>query len=520
MNLLRGKERLPGSRKMALLPLSIAAAFVAVQAQAQPFYPQNPLSSFLNGLGASIARQQAIEAARQAWSGVDPTMYQCLMRTLSPAPPVLAGNGISPSDPRLQPYFQRCAIAIAQANAQREAAARQAAEEQQREQAAREAQQAEQAREDAERRAQELATEKAQQVEKQRFLAERRAEEAAFAKLRAIPELSSYIGRTEPALIFLYVSSSKRLIRGLDGKVSAAGQERPVACWAFSTTGASSAGFFLWAMKRLEVDTHAENFELVPCTADLPDYENADVVLFSTTDLVQTNALEALQLGQSIDSGRLDVLLEASQEEYDAKVAADRKQQEEAAVEAKARAAKVEGAVDSGAELGVAVLTMQPGAEGPICIVEPVDFDTVKQAIVKFDDQRVIKQIARIEEVDRLSADEAFLGVKSGKCGLLTGDAASLREIRAALKRDGFSPGTGLVWISAADFKQAGELVAQQRQAQVKAKTLAKEEEAKKVAEQQAQEKAAEAAAAAERARKIAKDRAATDQSSQLIDHP
>jgi len=229
--------------RTAALAISIAAIFVAANANAQPFSPQNPLGAFLNGLQANIARQQAITAARQAWSSVDPTMYQCLMRTLSPAPPILANSGIAPGDPRLQPYFQRCAAAIAQVNAQREAAAMAAAEEQQREQAAREAQQAEQAREEAEQRAQAVAAKRAQQVEEQRRRAKQQAERAAFARLRTTPELSSYIDRAGPALVFLYVTTSKRLIRGLDGKVSDVGDEQPVLCWAFPTTGASSAGF-------------------------------------------------------------------------------------------------------------------------------------------------------------------------------------------------------------------------------------------------------------------------------------
>jgi flagellar biosynthesis GTPase FlhF len=214
--------------KAAVLAVSIVANFVVINASAQPFYPQNPIGQFLNGLQANIARQQAIAAARQAWNSVDPTMYQCLMRTLSPAPPVLANSGISPGDSRLQPYFQRCAAAIAQANAQRDAAARGAADEQQREQAAREAQQAEQACEVAEQQAQELEAKKAQQAEEQRRFAEQQAEKAAFTQVQAIPELSPCINPAEPALIYLYVTTSKRLMRGLDGKVSSVGDEHSV----------------------------------------------------------------------------------------------------------------------------------------------------------------------------------------------------------------------------------------------------------------------------------------------------
>jgi len=116
-------------------------------------------------------------------------------------------------------YFYRREV-----NAQREAAAREAAEEQQREQAAREAQQAERAREEAEQRAQAVAAKKAQQVEEQRRRAEQQAERAAFARLRTTPELSPYIDRAEPALVFLYVTTSKRLTRGLDGQVPDVGE--------------------------------------------------------------------------------------------------------------------------------------------------------------------------------------------------------------------------------------------------------------------------------------------------------
>jgi hypothetical protein len=507
------------SCKAAVLVASIATILVAVNAHAQPFYPQNPLGQFLNGLGANIARQQAIEAARQAWSSVDPTMYQCLMRTLSPAPPVLANSGISPGDPRLQPYFQRCAAAIAQANVQREAAAREAAEEQQREQAAREAQQAEQLREEAEARMQALAATKAQQAEEQRRILEQRTEKAVFTQVQAMPELSAYINRAEPALIFLYVPTSRRLMRTLDGKVSSVGEEEPVVCWAFPTTGAASADFFLWSMKRLEAITHAKQFSLAPC-ADVPNYGSADVVLFATTDLMQANAEKALELGKSIGTGRLSVLLEARQKEYDAKIAADQKEQQDLVARAKARAAKVESAIDVGTEQGVAVLMMQTGSDGPVCTIEPVDFDIVKQAVATSGDQQMIKQLAGFDAVTRLSANDAFIEVKSGQCGVLAGDVTSLRDIRTALKRDSFSAGTGFVWVAAADFKAAEAVVAQRRQEQEKAKELAKEKAVEKAASEQAQEQAAATAAAAEKAKAIAKERAATDASSQLINHP
>jgi len=66
--------------------------------------------------------------------------------------------------------------------------------------------------------------------------------------------------------------------------------EQPVLCWAFPTTGASSAGFFLWAMQKLEVATRVKSFSLVPCASDSPDYNGSDVVLFATTDITQQNA--------------------------------------------------------------------------------------------------------------------------------------------------------------------------------------------------------------------------------------
>ena len=260
-------------------------------------------------------------------------------------------------------------------------------------------------------------------------------------------------------------------------------------------------------MQKLEGVTRVKSFSLVPCASDPPDYNGSDVVLFATTDITQENAPQALDLGTSIGAGRLSVLLEARQDEYDAKVAADQKQREQAAADAKARAVKIESAIDSGTEPGIAVLAMQSGGDSPLCVIDPLDFDVVKQAVTKSDDQQIVTRVGGANEVDHFSADDAFIRVKSGQCALLVGDSIPLRKIRTALKRDGFSAGTGLVWITTADLKTAEDVVDQRRQADEKAKALAEEEAAKKAAEQEAQEKAAAAAAAAQRAQAIAKER-------------
>lgn len=502
--------------RFALLLFLMPLVLSSEHANAQVYDPRNPLGAILNGVGANLARQQAVAAAHQAWGTVDPTMYQCLMQTLSPSPPALANSGIQPGDPRLVVYFQRCANSIAQAQTARDADARRAAEEEQRRQAELEAQKEEQQRLAAEERAQKQAAEEARRADEQRPIAEQRAEAIAFSQVQTMQELSSYLGRSRPDLVFLQVNGSRRLVRGLDGKITLVGQDRPVACWPFPTTGASSAGFFLWAMSKLQALTGATRFELMPCTDSPLDFGQADVVLFSTGDMVVGNAQRELAIGQFIRSGQLHGLLEVRQDDYDAKVAADRQHDEETAAQAKAISTEADQAIESNATSGVGILEFDTKRGQSACVGLSVDPEVVAQAVAKSANEKIAARSGAIRNAQPLSPDDIFIHIKAGQCGLVAGDIPMLHTIRDALRRDGFPSGISVEVIATDDLKNAEQVVTQQHEAQRNAQALAKQAEAKKVADEQA----AAALAAAARAENLAKKRDAAESSSQLVDHP
>jgi len=257
---------------LPIVVLSVLGVPITIK-QTQPNYP-NGILGIIGQMQAASQRQAAIAAAQRAWGTVDPAMMQCLTQALSPPPQALANSGIPPGDPRLRPYFQRCINGLAQAQAAREAASRQAAEEEQRKQAAIEAQRVDQQR---------------RLVEQQRQVAEQRrvraAQEVAYADVQRMPELVSYVGHSQPDLVFLLVTASYRLVRGLDGNFKAVGAQPPEVCWALPTTGASSAGFFLYAMEKLERLTNVTRFALSPCGDHVAATTQADVILFVTSDL-------------------------------------------------------------------------------------------------------------------------------------------------------------------------------------------------------------------------------------------
>jgi flagellar biosynthesis GTPase FlhF len=506
-----------------LLPIILVLVAVG-PTHAQPLYPNNPvgvLGAVLNGLSAGIARQQAITAAQQAWSAVDPAMYQCLMRTVSPPPPAWANNGNMPSDPRLRPYFQRCAAEIAQAGAQREAAARLAVEEQQREQAEQAAQdqrqkeqQAEQKREAAEQQQQKLAAEKARRAQEQARIAEQKKQVVTFAQMQNMPELSFYMTDPDPDLVFLYVASSRRLVRGLDGNLTPSGPGRPNVCWVFPTTGASSTGFFLDAMANLEKVAGVKQFDLNAC-GNLPDsLQNTDVVVFTTTDLTLSNAEQGVALGHAIASKELVRLFEARQSDFDAKLVAQKRLAEQVAEQTHQLAEQIGEKIDGGKQHGVSVLALHPDwNDQDTCITPEVDRDSLVKVLSSRKNGEKIAAAVRYAQL--LSVDKEYIGIKTKQCDVVIGSAASLRQIRTALRRDGLDVGAALAWVDPSDMAQAKTELAQEQAANQRAQAEAVAAAAKQAAEDQARRDAEAAAAAKQAAEAQAKEAEAAEAAKQ-----
>ncbi len=509
--------------------------------------PRNVLG-IIGALGAVGQRQAAMDAVRRAWNTVDPSMLQCLNQTMSPPPAALATSGVAPGDPRLQRYFQRCAGAIVQAEAARESAARRAAENEQGRQAAIEAtrveqarqqaerarqqaaQQAEQARQQAEReslaaeeRNRQKAAEGARRAEQQRLQAEQvrvaAAQEAAYTDVLKMPELMPYTGTEQLDLVFLYATASHRLVRGLDGNFTVVGSQRPSICWAFPTTGASSSGFFLYAMAKLEQLANVKRFDLASCDSPEVARTSMDIILFSTSDLAPSSAEAFRKLGEAIKSGHINVLMVAKQEAYDAIVAADQRRLAEEASRAREVAATIGHGIDDGTLEGVGLLQFVPQEPKDACAETPLDPRAIAKAYSTDADPKII---AVLQKARRTSIEEAFIELKLGRCQLFVAAPVSLRKIRDGLKRDGVGVGAPVAWIEPEALTKANISLEEEdradREAQSRARLEAEErlkkeqarkaemvaQEAKRMAEQQARD----AAAAIQEAKQVAEQQA------------
>ncbi len=229
--------------------LFLAAMMAVLQASSASANDGRRVLEFFGHLQAELARQAAMQAAqlaaiqgaRQAWASLDPPLYQCLLTALSPPPPVLAEDGISPSDPRLSASIQSCSALVAQQTAQRRQAAMAAAEaarraeqmERERAESAREAAaeqarlQAEQERRDADEKQRlevQQTEERLRQAEEQRIA---KVRHAMYAQLQVMPELKPWIGEPASALVFLRNTHSRQIIRDLNGKIKSVGTNQP-----------------------------------------------------------------------------------------------------------------------------------------------------------------------------------------------------------------------------------------------------------------------------------------------------
>jgi hypothetical protein len=322
----------------------------------------------------------------------------------------------------------------------------------------------------------------AQQAE-QRRLNEQRQREAAFADVQKMPELVAFFGRPTADLIFLYNPSSRRIIRGLDGSLSAP-TVRPVICVFFPTTDPSRAGFLNYATAKLEKLINTR-FEFRQCQT----LDGADVILFTTADLSIANLDFARNLGDAIKTGRLAGLLEVRQDDYDAKVIADKRRQDEMAVRARQLAAEIEQGIDDGSRQGVGILRMTAGAS--MCLVD-VDQNILLTALTARNDG---VQDWSGRSMRSYTPSQAFIAIKTGECPIVAGGAKSLRLIRDGLRRDSVDAGSAITWIDPAALDAAAAALAEER--------------AEKTHRQAVDDAAVQAAAAEQRRVQLAAERAA-----------
>jgi|GEM_PF-4943027 len=85
------------------------ASLVLSPAQAQMYQYGDPMGA---AMGSAMQAQIRSQAQIQ-WSGVDPKILSCLNRTMTPKPNELAAQGIMPSAPDIQGYFNACERQIA-----------------------------------------------------------------------------------------------------------------------------------------------------------------------------------------------------------------------------------------------------------------------------------------------------------------------------------------------------------------------------------------------------------------------
>ena len=232
------------------------------------------------------------------------------------------------------------------------------------------------------------------------------------------------------------------------------------------------------------------------------------MVLFTTTDLMTVNADQAFALAEDIKSGRLAKLFEARQDDYDAKVAADRQHEEEDEAKAKELAAQIEHAIDSRTSKGVGILSLRSDADQAACIEQRVEPKVLMRALSQQPNMKDQKLTDIIRQAQSFSIDATYVNIKTGRCNVVIADVASLRQIRAALRRDGMNTGTAVAWVDASDLDKARADVAVEQEAKQREQAEAEAEAAKRVVQEKAQEQAAAAQAAQRIAEQQARERA------------
>ncbi len=344
------------------------------------------------------------------------------------------------------------------------------------EQAARRAAQEAQAQADQQRR--EAAE---QEQEQQRLAKERRA--TVFAAVRQMPEMAPYFAREKGDLIFLYATSTKHIVRGLRGDLTST-IDRPLLCWGFTTTQTPS-GFLNDALLTVTGMVSVASVDARQCSLS-----EADLVMFTTADLIVENGEQAKAIGEAIKAGQLIPLFEAARADYDAKLVVERNRREEEAARKREEAAKIEQGIDDGSRAGVAVLQMNDNRT--VCTI-----DTDPLAVLKAQPSSA-SGIGQIRQAQSTTADRAFIAIKTGGCSILIGQTNVLRTIREGLRRDGINPGTVLTWVSPVDLSNASEALAKERAGQAVADEAARIAAEKDRAARSAAD-AAEARAARER---------------------
>jgi predicted Holliday junction resolvase-like endonuclease len=368
---------------------------------------------------------------------------------------------------------------------------RQALEQQRREQLA---------EQERERQAQEQLRLAQEQQRSEQIAAEQARRAGIIAEAQNLPALAGYFGRLNADLVFLYLPTSRHVLKGLDGNLSSV-VDRPMVCAIFPKANVSG-GFYADAMAKLQRLINARGLDVRQC-ANLDD---ADVVMFTTADLVVANADQVKALGSSLSNGGLTALLEARQDDYTAKLAADQRQRDDAAAKAREAAANIEKGIDDGSVKGVGILRIAAGQN--TCIVD-VDQAVLTKAL----------SLAKVEApqgyrmASTYSLDRAFLGVKTGECPILIATTTSLRKVRQGLQRDALDAGVIIAWVeqSAMDAgttamvkERAAQDAEDQRQA---AASAAQQAEARRLAAHQAaRDEAARAEAARVQAAACASD--------------
>lgn len=452
---------------------------------------RSDLRDLLGALLPDPARQAAVAQAQQAWARVDPRLLQCLADDPATAPAVLAANAVHPNDPRLAGVFGRCRALIAEQEEQRrrDAAAaelerqRQLAAAAQRQQAEAEAARRRQADADAARaeRERKQAEAEAAKAAEQRKQAEaqaaraaharRMAEEqqaaqqraASFASLQQSPELQEWIGRPDSDFVVLRNARSKRLVVDLNAKLATVGEVQPVMCWLVPTTGASSEGFFRFAMAGVREATSSRSVSLVPCGA-LGDPRNADLIVFNPPDVTPESAeiFEAVRV--LLQRKEFVPLVTVTQSSFDADQAAK-----------KARAQEIERAVDDGAS-GFGVVQIDDASSMKLCTVAGLDDGTIGRAMIAASgDAGWPSTIAASRKGD---TGELFVALKAGGCTAVLGDADAVRKIRGGLRRDNGSAGILKVWLGADDVARVRQRLEAERRTRAEAERRAEDEAA------------------------------------------
>ena len=245
---------------------------------------------------AQVARQREIDRQRRAAEAAQQAAQEAALLAAQQA-----------EQQRLA--AQQAAQEVAQRAAQEALLAAQQAEQQRlaAQQAAREV--AQRAAEEAAQRSEQQRREAAEREQERQRLAQVWREKQ-FAAVREMPEIAPYFAREKGDLVFFYTTSSRHIVRALNGDLTSV-VDRPALCSGFPTTQVPS-GFLDDAMLTATKMVNVMHFDVRQCSLS-----DADIMMFTTSDLTIENADQAKAIGEAIKTGQLMPLLEVRRSDYD-----------------------------------------------------------------------------------------------------------------------------------------------------------------------------------------------------------